>query len=203
MLPNFIGQFMTDFFKFKLGFTKFLFLERTSSFNQFFLSEILQHRRDCRFMIRFQMFSHISWATLQDLSAEFTLAPIDVIGSLRRFRILILDGSPEMLPNIIAQFMTDFFEFEFIFVEFNLYSNTIFLQNSLDDFEDISHERKSAVWNYFLMSKRQERAKCRYCSQNYLYKGHGSTSILFKHLLSKHNITVKNNTNPDFSKFQY
>ena len=78
-------------------------------------------------MIRIQMFSHISCHTLQDFSTEFTLAHIDVIVFLSCFRqsvflsrFRILDGSPKMMPNFIGQFMTDFFEFEFFFVEFNL-----------------------------------------------------------------------------------
>ena len=73
--------------------------------------------------------------------------------------------------------------------------SVIILQTAnYDDFEDVSRERerKSPVWLYFLMSKRQERVKCRYCNTTYLFKGHGSTSILFKHLLSVHNIDVKN-----------
>ena len=68
------------------------------------------------------------------------------------------------------------------------------LQTTGYGFEDISQdrERKSPVWLHFLMNKKQELVRCRYCSQEYLYRDHGSTSNLAKHLLSVHNVDVRN-----------
>ena len=63
--------------------------------------------------------------------------------------------------------------------------------NTEDGFEDVSNERGSECWKSFHFNKSQQKAKCLICNKILKASG-GSTKGLIDHLLSKHNIDIKN-----------
>ena len=65
--------------------------------------------------------------------------------------------------------------------------------NSSDDenFQDISEDSRSEVWNHFLLNRVDSLAKCVHCSALLKAgKGHGTKSLL-NHLQRKHSISVQ------------
>ena len=59
-----------------------------------------------------------------------------------------------------------------------------------DEFEDMSHKRRSEVWKHFLQSStRKEYVKCRHCDKIMVQARGNNTSALMKHLRAKkHNL---------------
>ena len=65
-------------------------------------------------------------------------------------------------------------------------SNSLLNYVEIDDFEDVSHKRKSEVWLHFLSSKKSNATQCRYCGKIFKRDKKGSTTQLKKHLQVHH-----------------
>ena len=61
----------------------------------------------------------------------------------------------------------------------------------MSSFECIKNERKSKVWHYYLLNKKERKAKCISCSQILIISKDGSTSNLLLHLKSNHSTDFK------------
>ena len=53
-------------------------------------------------------------------------------------------------------------------------------------FECVKNERRSKVWEFFLLNKEERKAKCISCSLIIIIRKDGSTNYLIQHLKSKH-----------------
>ena len=69
---------------------------------------------------------------------------------------------------------------------------------NMSAFECVKNERKSKVWQFFLLNKAERKAKCISCSYILMMRKDGSTSDLLYHLKHKHstdNKLIKGNKN--------
>ena len=56
-----------------------------------------------------------------------------------------------------------------------------------DQFEDVAHEMKSAVWGHFYRSKAKTHGRCKYCGATIRTLG-GTTTAMKSHLRIKHDM---------------
>ena len=69
----------------------------------------------------------------------------------------------------------------------------------MSDFECVKNERKSKVWQFFLLNKAERKAKCISCFHILIMRKDGSTCQLQSHLKSKHFKDYKNDENVSVS----
>ena len=65
------------------------------------------------------------------------------------------------------------------------------MAENMSSFECIKNERKSKVWHYYLLNKKERKAKCISCSQILIISKDGSTLNLLLHLKSNHSTDFK------------
>ena len=117
---------------------------------------------------------------------------VNTIRLARFVLILIITSSiqtfQKMLKFVQVWGRGNFYHFE---KTKNISLVTFYEGRKMSDFECVKNERKSKVWQFFLLNKAERKAKCISCFHILIMRKDGSTCQLQNHLRSKHFMDYK------------